>query len=210
MSALRRIPVFLFLFLWLCYLGYKVYDFYSSPEGENEGHRAKIVGMKKDLEGLKGKLEEGKAFMKTLDAKREEIRAQAKRLSEFQGALSEQSDSANLVKMLLTEAKKIEIRVDKIEPGRKVPFPFYQEQQYGLSLRGSFQQILLFIFRISQMQRILRVEDYHFKLSPTSLSSRSTTLEASLIVSSFQYTLSQEDNLTRESLDSGQSAGGSK
>jgi Tfp pilus assembly protein PilO len=198
MSAFKRIPTFLILFIWIAYLGTKVYNFNSSSDGEVEAHHLKVDEMKKDLQGLKAKLKEGEAFMKTLEAKKEELRAQARKLSEYQGALTEQADSANLVKLLLTEAKKIEIRVDKIEPGKKTQHPFYLEQEYNLDLRGSFQQILLLIHRISQMQRILRIEDYKFKQSPTTLSSRAITLAANLSVSSFQYTLSQEDSLGKD------------
>ncbi|NDG86148.1 MAG: hypothetical protein EBX52_14050, partial [Proteobacteria bacterium] len=197
-NSLNRFPAFLILFAWCAYLGWKVYDFNTSPEGEVEQHRAKVVEAKKTIQGLREKIKEGEAFMKTLEAKKEELRAQSKKLAEYQGALSEQADSANLVKLLLTEAKKLEIRVDKIEPGKKNQQPYYLEQQYDLDIRGSFQQFLLFMLRISKMQRILRIENYKFRLSPSMMSPRSVTLSGSLAVSSYQYTMSQEDSIGRE------------
>ncbi|NDG85727.1 MAG: hypothetical protein EBX52_11925 [Proteobacteria bacterium] len=198
MNAINRFPAFLILFGWLAFLGWKVYDFNTSPEGEVEMHRAKVTEAKKEIQGLRDKVKEGEAFMKTLDAKREELRAQARKLAEYQGALSEQADSANLVKLLLIEAKKLEIRIEKIEPGKKNQQPYYLEQQYELDLRGSFQQVLLLMLRISKMQRILRVENYKFKLSPTNMSPRSVTLSAKLTVSSYQYTVGQEDAIGRD------------
>lgn len=216
MSSLNRFPAFLILFIWLGYLGWKGYEFNTASDGEVEAHHTKVAAGKKEIQGLREKVKEGEAFVKSLEAKKEELRNQAKRLSEFQGALSEQADSASLVKFLITEAKKLEIKVDRIEPGRKNQQPFYLEQQYDLDLRGSFQQILLLMFRISKMQRILRIENYKFRVSPTSLSPRSMTLAASLVLSSYQYTLSQEDSVGREAATanppakSGAAGGGGK
>jgi Tfp pilus assembly protein PilO len=197
MESLRRIPSFLILFLWIGYLGWQAYEFQFSPGGEVEAHIARISAMKRELKELNNKYQEGQSFLKTLDAKKEEVRALAKKLAEFQGALSEQADSAGLMKILLTEAKKIGLRVDRIEPGKKTTRPFYIEQESRLELRGTFQQLHLFVYRVSRMQRILRIENFHFRPAPVGAGTANLPLSAELGVSSYQYVMSQEDSLVK-------------
>jgi Tfp pilus assembly protein PilO len=85
-----------------------------------------------------------------------------------------------------------------MEPGKKTQKEFYLEQEFKLDVKGSFQQILMFMHRISQLQRILKVGNFNLKKSSISLSSRSVTLDSSISVNAYQYTVSKEDALSNE------------
>ncbi len=198
MEALKRFPSLLLLVGFLAYLAYNVYEFEYSESGEIQKLQAQVKQADAELEGMRKKKKEGEAFLKSLDAKKEEIREQARKLAGYQGALSEAADIPNLIKILLTEARKLEIRVDKMEPGKKTQKEFYLEQEFRLDIKGSFSQILMFMHRISQMQRILRVGSFNLKKSTISLSSRSVTLDSSISVNAYQYTVSKEDALSKE------------
>lgn len=198
MEALKRFPSLLLLVGFIGYLAYSVYEFEYSETGEIQQMQGQIKQADTEIDGMRKKKKEGEAFLRSLDAKKEEIREQAKKLSGYQGALSEAADIPNLIKILLTEARKLEIRVDKMEPGRKTQKEFYLEQEFRLDVKGSFQQILLFMHRISQLQRILRVGNFSLRKSMISLSSRAVTLEAGISVNAYQYTVSKEDSLSVE------------
>ncbi len=195
MGGLKSTPFYLMLFGFLGYLGFQYYTFSYSPEGEVELHRAALASANSELEGLKKKLSDGNKFMKSLDQKREEIRAQIVKLGEYQGALSEAPDVPVLLRLLDTEAKRAELKVDRIEPGKKDQREYYLEQEFKLDVRGSFQNLLLFIHRVSQLQRILRIEGVTLRIASTSLSAKAITLSASLSVRAYQYSLSKEDKL---------------
>jgi Tfp pilus assembly protein PilO len=94
-----------------------------------------------------------------------------------------------------TEAKRAELKVDRIEPGKKDQREYYLEQEFKLDVRGSFQSLLLFIHRVSQLQRILRIEGITLRIAPTNLSAKAITLSSNLSVRAYQYTLSKEDKL---------------
>jgi type IV pilus assembly protein PilO len=198
MESLKRFPSFLVLIGWVLFLGYKYYNFAFSSDGQLQVEQKKVADLKEEVSKMSTKTKEGAAFLKSMEAKKDSIRAQQKRLTDYQGALPEISDVPNMMKMLLTEARKIEIRVDRIEPARKVQKEYYLEQEFKLDLRGSYQQVILFLYRISQMQRILRIGGFSMKPSTQSLSSRYTTLAASLSISAFQYTQSKEDRLSKD------------
>jgi Tfp pilus assembly protein PilO len=192
---LRSAPILLLLFGYLGYLGYQYYTFEYSTEGEVELHRAALASANSELEGLKKKLVDGTKFMQTLDQKREEIRNQMGKLAEFQGALSEAPDVPVLLRLLDTEAKRAELRVDRVEPGKKDAKEYYLEQEFKVEVRGSFQNILLFVHRISQLQRILRIEGVNLRIAGTPISAKGITLASNLSVRAYQYTLSKEDKM---------------
>jgi Tfp pilus assembly protein PilO len=195
MASLKSTPFYLMLFAFLGYLGFEYYTFSYSPEGEVELHRSALASANSELEGLRKKLADGNKFMKSLDQKREEIRAQIVKLGEYQGALSEAPDVPVLLRLLDTEAKRAELKVDRIEPGKKDQREYYLEQEFKLDVRGTFQNLLLFIHRVSQLQRILRIEGVTLRIAASSVSAKAITLSANLSVRAYQYTLSKEDKL---------------
>jgi Tfp pilus assembly protein PilO len=197
-EALKRFPSMLLLVGFLGYLGYNWYEFEYAETGEIQKIQAQVKQADVELDGMRKKKKEGEAFLKSLDVKKEEIRGQARKLAGYQGALSEAADIPNLIKILLTEARKLEIRIDRMEPGKKSQKEYYLEQEFKIDVKGSFQQILMFMYRISQMQRILKVGNFNLRKSSISLSSRTVTLESSISVNAYQYTMSKEDALGKE------------
>ena len=194
-EKLKRIPTFILLLAFIGYLGYQYYLFNTAPDGAVEQHKTAMANSQTEIEGLKKKLADGKKFMQALDLKRAEIQAQVKKLGEYQGALSEAPDVASLIKILVIEAKKLEMKVDRIEPGLKRQKEYYLEQEFKLDVRGSYQQILLFATRVSQLQRILRIEAYTLKPAPSNLTPKAMTLSTSLSIRAYQYTLGKEDQI---------------
>ena len=138
--------------------------------------------------------------MQSLDLKKVEIQRQVKELVSYQGALSEAPDVPSLIKLLLTEAKKLEMKVQVLEPGRKNQKEYYLEQEFKLELNGTYQQLLLFAARVAQLQRILRIEAYDLKQAPNAMPTRSIILNAVLSVRAFQYTTSKEDQIGKGDL----------
>ena len=130
-----------------------------------------------------------------MESKKQEIQTQIKKLSEYQGALSEGLDVPSMMKMLLTEAKKLELKVDRLEPARKSQKEYYLEQEFKLEVRGTYQQIAIFTQRVSQMERILRIESYTIKPAATATGKVSNQLAGQLFVRAYQYTLSKEDKI---------------
>lgn len=195
MERLKSFPFILIFVAYLGYLGLQLYQFHYASDGQYEMHLMKIKQTKDEVDVLKKKLVEGQKFMKTLDAKKDELRAQVKKLSEYQGVLSEGLDVPSLIKMLLTETKRIQLKVDRIEPGRRMAKEFYVEQEFRMDVKGSYSQLVLLAQRISQLQRILRIEAFSLKPSPSLTSRVSSQLDAQLSVRAYQYTSSKEDTM---------------
>lgn len=195
MDRLKNFPFMIIFFAYLAYLGFGFYQFQYSDQGEVRVHETNVSQSKTELEGIKVKLEDAKRFTKSLDLKKEELRNQFKKLTEYQGMLSEELDVPSLIKVLLTEAKRIQLKVDRIEPGRKMSKDYYLEQEFRVNIRGTFHQFVLFSQRLSQLQRILRVEAFGLKPFGDETSKALNQLSGQLSIRAYQYTASKEDSM---------------
>ena len=196
MERLKNFPFALIFVVYLGYLGFQLYDFNYSPDGRVEQHKTSMAASQKELEELKKKMVEGQKFVKSIEAKKAEMQVQIKKLAEYQGALSENLDVAGMIRLLITEAKKLDLRVDKVEPGKKTQKEYYLEQEFKLETHGTFQQITLFTQRVSQLQRILRIENYTLKPVPALNGKVRKQIQAQLSVHAYQYSMSKEDRIT--------------
>ena len=193
-EKLRNLPIMLLFLLYLGYLGYQYLEFAYFSDGAVEQHKGLLNGAKTEVDNLHKKLTEGQKFLKSVELKKAEIQDEVKKLGNYQGALSEVLDVPSMIKLIFTEAKKSDLKVDRIEPGKKNQKIYYLEQEFNLDVRGSFQNLVLFTQRISQLQRILRIEAYSLKqIDPST--TRSPQVISHLSVRAYQYTLSKEDQI---------------
>lgn len=195
MEKAKIVPfVMLFLF-YVGSLGMEYYEFQFAPDGQVEMHRAAMAGKKAEIQTLKKKLEDAEGFAKSLDLKKEELRAQFKKLVGYKDVLSESLDVPSLIKIIVTETKRIQIKVEKIEPGKRNTKDYYVEQEFKLNVRGNYFQLVLLAQRIAQLQRILRIESFTMKPAGAAGSRSGAQLDAQLSIRAYQYAPSREDSL---------------
>lgn len=197
-EKLQRIPFLFFFLVYAIYLGYQFYDFSFDRGGETEMHKANMIVQQGELQDLKGKLVEGKRFLESIDEKKRSIQAQVKKLEEYHGSMSENLDVPAMIKMMVTEGKRSGLKVDKIEPGKRTVKEFYLEQEFKVDVHGSYASTLQYFQRISQIQKILRVEGFNIKPQAIITPLRNTILESQLSIRSYQYLIGKEDKIGRE------------
>lgn len=193
MERLKNFPFMLLFLLYAFYTAYVIYEFNFMEDGAVMKHQAEMTGLNNEISGLRRKLAEGQKFLKSLEDKKADLQAQVKKLSEYQGALSEAPDVPNLIRTLISEAKQIELKVTKIEPGVKTQKEYYLEQEFKVEVQGSFQQIALFAQRVSKLQRILRIEAWSLK--PMGAGRHFIKVLGNLSIRAYQYTISKEDTI---------------
>ena len=97
--------------------------------------------------------------------------------------------------MLLTESKRIKLKVDRIEPANRTAKEFYIEQEFKLDTKGTFIQMVLFSQRVSQLQRILRIESFNLKTAAVPDPRISNLLDGQFTIKAYQYAASKEDEM---------------
>lgn len=186
----------------LAFAGYYSYDYYyvfkQDPGSPLAAKKTELLTVKKQNELLEGKVKELDEFARQLESKKEEVRALAQQLAESRGAIPDEVQMPDFMKMLVSEAKRVGLTVLSIVPAPKSAKEYYYEYPVDLKFRGIYAQVYSYLSRLSSLQRIVRVE--RFEMKPVgAASSKYVELEGSLEVKTFSYVGSKADQVGKGS-----------
>jgi Tfp pilus assembly protein PilO len=200
-EILDKIPTGVLLVLALGYIGWGYYDFTTSPESPLQTKASAIVTAKEENEKLQKKIDDGKSFLKSLDAKKTELRKLAADLDMMKGTLTETIDVGDFDIATRNEAKRVGLTILKFQPAQaEKSQEFYAEKSFDYTFRGVYVQLLVFFERMSNLQKIVRVDNFEFK-PLTKGSARYVELEAKVQVKAYRYLASKADQLGRDKPD---------
>ncbi len=179
---------------WLAYDYF--YDFQNNLESPKNARLSQISEIKAANESLKKRIREINEFYKNLETKKQEIRGLALELDGLKSTLSESIDVPSFMNTVTTEARKVGLTVSKIRPVAAKKEKYYGEQAFDLEFRGVYVQLLVFLNRLSQSQKIIRIED--FRIHPKGSSrARFVELEGTVQIKAYYYLGTEEDRLGR-------------
>ena len=194
-NLLRKIPWPIIAIFFALYTAYDVYMvFLSDPGSPLNQLKSRVPVIQADLDNKKKRISEMQSFVNEMEVKREQVRILAGRLEELEtrGDLAEQQDLPSLIRQISTEAKKIGIQLESFAPAGKKDQQFYTEHEFKLRLRGIYVQLIVFLDRITSLQRLFRVDDFH--LAPAGPQDRRfVELTAEVTLKSFTYLRSEAD-----------------
>ena len=145
------------------YFAYDGYTFVSDPGSTLNVRKGQIQVIKKDNEQTQVKLKAAYEFFKSLDAKRSELRFLATQLEEMKTTLSTTLDVPSFIKMVVTEAKKVGMRVTSLKPTEGKAGEYYFEQSFDLNFQAVYAQLLVFLDRLASAERIVRVDNFSIR-----------------------------------------------
>ncbi|OFZ71793.1 MAG: hypothetical protein A3K03_04210 [Bdellovibrionales bacterium RIFOXYD1_FULL_44_7] len=193
-ESIKKFPLGLLLALYLGYVGFDLYSFINMDDSPLLQKKAVLAGLKKSNIELQRKIQTSQEFYKNLDAKKVELRQMAQKLDEMKGTLTEEMDTAGFVKMVITEAKKVGMTVQSLKPKGSRPKELYVEHSFDLTFKAVFVQLVVFLERLSNLQKIVRIE--RFSLRPvTASSARFVELEGIIELNSYTYISSKADEI---------------
>jgi type IV pilus assembly protein PilO len=196
-EILSRIPIGTLALLYAGYLGYDYWSFTHDESSPLLQKQSQIESAKTDNAKLQVKVKQGQDFLKSLEAKKAELRKLAGDLEAMKGTLPEALDVPEFMKTTLTEARKVGLTVVSLKPTEGKNFEFYAEQPFEFAFRGVYVQLMVFLERMANIQRIARVDDFDIKpLSPGA--SRYVELEGTVNIRAYRYLNSKADELARE------------
>ncbi|MGE0614310.1 MAG: type 4a pilus biogenesis protein PilO [Bacteriovoracia bacterium] len=203
-NILAKIPwipaLLLYLGVYIGYFGY--YTFMNDPtQSEYLQKQADVERIRNDNIGLEKKAQDAEDFYRKLEEKRTEIRALATQLGEMKTTLSEELDVASFVKMVDTEAKKVGLRIGGIRPAgeKKSQDEFYFENTFVVAFKGIYAQVVVFLERLSKVNRIVRVDELNVEpVNKSGLSvGRFVELQGDLKIKVYRYNASKADEVAR-------------
>jgi len=185
-EILNKIPFSVLLLAYIGYLGFDYQTFTTDPASPLVSKQGQVESIKADTQKLQSKLKEANEFLASLEGKKLEIRKLAQELEEVKDALSENLDIPEFMKTAVTEATKVGLRVVSIKPTESTKHEFYAEQAFEMTFSGVYVQLLVFLERMSNVQKIVRVDN--FAIRPRgSASSKYVELEGIVELKVYRY-----------------------
>lgn len=194
-----KIPVLMIAVAFLGFTAFQHWQFLNSPDSDLNQRIAQVQSMEKEIAKAKERKRQAEQFYRTLEQKRAEVRLLASQLQNMRATLSDDVDVGGFLKTVITEAKKVGLKVLSFRPSTtETKNEYYAETQFLLRFQGLFVQALVFLNRISELDRIVRVENY--KITPTGVGSndRFTELEGQITLSTYRYAASKADEVKGE------------
>ena len=196
-NVLNRIPYAMLVAGVILYLAYDWYTFETDLASPKLVKNAEIARLQDERQKLLTKVKEAEEFYRNLEAKRQELRTLATELSEMKAALSDEFDPSAFMKVILTEAKKLQLRVEDFAPTGKNQQEFYIEYEYGLKFKGLFAQLVGLMKRLSSVQTLVRVDD--FEVTPSAPpTARYVELKGNIKIKAYRYAASAADQKAEE------------
>jgi Tfp pilus assembly protein PilO len=194
-ELLQLVPFNALFAAYALYAGYNWYVFSYQGDSPLGQQRTQLEAEKSKSAEMQKRLTDARQFFKTLSAKREELRTLAVELDQMRTVLTEDLDVAGLIKIVVTEARRVQISVVSIKPLALVAGEYYDEQPFELQFRGVYAQLLVFLERLSKMERNVRIDEFEIKRVGTS--GPYTDLEGKVKIRAYRYKGSRADDLAR-------------
>lgn len=195
-ERLEKFPITLLLVLFLGYLAYDYSVFMNDPASLLTAKKTELKGAKEINNKIQERVKQANEYVRNLEAKTAEIRRLAVELEGMKATLTESLDVPGFMKMAITEAKKVGLVVLGLKPTALNKSEYYVEQAFELNFRGVYVQLLVFLDRLSQAQKIVRVDNFSIKPKGGG-SSRYVELEGTVQIKTYYYLGSKADELGR-------------
>ncbi len=200
------------LLAWGAYLGYDFYSFQNDAESPFHQKQSQLEQEKQQITTVQGELREAKEFLKNLEAKKAELRRYSEQLNGMKNTLTEVLDIPGLMRLIVTEANRVGMKVVGLKPLKLKKEVYYTEQSFELNFKGLYVQMLLLLERLSQSREIVRVDTFAIK-PKTNSRDRFVELDGTIEIKAYQYLGTREDDLFKSGdgsvLTQGNAAGGS-
>ena len=210
LANLGRIPTVPLLLAFLFYyIGYGYYSFMGAEDSPLTSKKKQVVAAKEENGRIKEKIKKANEFSKSLEAKKSEIQGLVQELNGMKATLSESFDVPEFMKMIITEAKKTGLVVLALKPTSQGKKEYYSESAFELSFKGAYVQLLVFLDRLAQAQKVIRTD--HLVIKPKgSPYARYVELEGTVQIKGFSYLGTKADEIAQGSPEVPQSTGGAQ
>lgn len=195
-TLLEKLPVVPILIAAAAYLGWDYYSFTTDPSSALMQKQQQIVSVKQDTATAQAKLQKAQEFFRTLEGRRSELRQLAIQLEEAKASISEQLDVSSFIRMVVAEANKVGMTVLGIRPTESHSEEYYVEQSFELKFKGVFVQLVVFMDRLANLEKIIRVGAIHLK-PISSADNEYVELDGSVQLNTYRYRGSKADDLTK-------------
>jgi len=140
---------------------------------------------------LEMQLQEKQEIAQNLNERRREMDVLEQKLAEALTELPEKKDIEELLAQLNDIGKKSGLEIATVEPGQEAAASFYARIPIKMSVSGNFHEIARFLLDVSNLRRIVNVNNIHFS-TPT-VKNEKVILKSDFLATTFRF-LDQSSN----------------
>jgi Tfp pilus assembly protein PilO len=193
-QVLERLPIFPLFVAYGLFIGYQYYSFMNDADSPRQQIIAQVTATQDGIAKLKVKIQEAQEATRVLLQKQVELRDLARQLSEAKATLSEQTNEAEFLRLILKEADSVGLKITGLKPTTSKDYEYYSEQTFEVTFKGYFIQLIVFLDRLSQTERIVRVDNFDMHREGSNLSPY-VELGGNVQVKVYRYLGSKADEL---------------
>jgi Tfp pilus assembly protein PilO len=200
---LNRIPYIPILLVYLGIVGFQTYNYVEGTDSPIAAKETEIHKEEDKLRDLEKKVKDSKEFIKNLETKRQTLRSLTQQLNDTRTTLSEDIDIPAFIKMVVTEAKKVGLTVNSIQPTQEKAQELYVAQSFDMSYRGVFVQLIVFLERLASLQKIIRTDEIEIHPVSSPTQGRFAEIEGKLVLETYKYAGAKPEEANSDKSDAG-------
>lgn len=148
----RRTQIIVLAFLILG-LGYAFHVYYLSPLQEE------VQRIQMEANRLSQEIEQGRLLQARLAEFKKVVANQEARLAQLRRALPDEKETAEIIRQVQQLAVDSKLRLKSFTPQKTINNGFYQDWPILMSIEGNYNRLGDFFAKVSQISRIVNVED---------------------------------------------------
>lgn len=157
------------------------YQYYVSPL------RGRVEAVNQRILGLRLEVQQARAFQARWPELQEQIRLQQARFKELQEALPTSKETAEIVRLVEDLAKESNLHLKSFTPQQTVQNDFYQDWPILLSIEGTFDNLGIFLERVSAFDRVVNVDNLSIRPLAEENRTRDRTIAATLTATTYVF-----------------------
>lgn len=193
-AQINKIPFIPVVTAVLLYFAYDYYSFLNDADSPLNQRKSELAQSEAEIQGMVTKLKAAQQFVRDLETKKAELRGLVQQLESLKATVTESLDVADFLRMTTTEGRRVGLHILSMRPTGRNELENYVEHGFEMAFRGVFVQLLVLLDRLSQTQKVIKIEMIQMKPITSSLS-RYVEIEGSVQLKAFTYKPSPVDTL---------------
>lgn len=139
-------------------IAYAGYSYYFQDMTEIQSKQAHGEELLREIETVKNKIEQAKAFEKQIEEKRAQLADLDAQLRSKKAELPKTFNVPELLNDIFAEAQQVGLEVQSVAPDSKeTKMDLYASMRIEVASKGTFLQIFIFLDRLSKLKRLVGV-----------------------------------------------------
>lgn len=176
--------IYLVIILWV---GYGVYDKYTSHDSEMAELEKQLTEAKDDIKKKELKVKQLENYFKDVEEAKERIEKVAQGIEKLQRQLPAENVETENVQMLKDVATKLNIKDTSFSPKDEVAIDFYLMKRYSFKATATYLQYLIFFEKIGALERVFNIEEMNMQKSTKKQKGRFQSIDIDVTLTSYRY-----------------------